>query len=179
MNKKIITLDILDKDYSFINKMKRELYFETNNPSFNLLPCFTILGETNLSSFKNINLRINNPIIEFEKNINNDNHCIFINSINNDFTNYLKEKLCLNEISSTFSQYFSLTSNIENYPLIYLGCSKKSFKKNIPCIIIKDIRLNIIELKQDLNKIEYKKLASIHLSKDKNLLSNNLNNSVF
>ena len=176
MIKKYITFALLDKDYKYINNLKKDLYFITNNPSFNIFPSLSILGETNLSNFKNNNLKINNPIIEFESNLTFKKESVFIKSKNNSLISYLKNELCVETLSNTFSKYLKLPKNEDNYPIIYLGTNSEIISTNIKKIFIKDIRLNIVEIILNNNEIKYKTLDSIHLSMDKILLENSLYN---
>ncbi len=176
MIKKYVSLELLDKDYKYLNNIKKQLYFETNNPSFNIMQALCILGETHLQNFKNINLLIENPMIEFETNISIENESLFINSINNNFIQYLKNELCIDNSLGIYSNYLSFPNDLKNYPFIYLGKSERLINKKIDKIEIKDIRLNIFELIVNKNEYIYKKIDSIHLSMDKVLLDNNLCN---
>lgn len=166
MKSNYITIDILDSDLKYIKNLKKSLYKISNDPSFNIFPCLTIIGKTRLNSFKNTNINIIKPYIEFEKQISNNNNCTFINSINNEFINELITSLKLERIENHKSKYFSLSSEKMHFPIILLG-NNTNFNKDIKKIVIKDIRLNIIEIEENNNFISYKNLSSIHLSMDK------------
>jgi len=166
MKQKLITLNLNDKDFKYIKNLKKELYYRSNDPSFNIFDDLIILGSTNLTSFNNLNLKIKSPYIEFETKISISKNTTFIKSINNEFINNLKAQLKINNVDNFNFDFFKLDLKKSDLPIIYLG---NKFNTNIKVnkLIISDIRLNIIEIEIDNNMFKYNKIATIHLSSNK------------
>jgi hypothetical protein len=163
MKYKLITLKLNDQDLKYIKTVKRTLFSLSNDPSFNIFPSLVVLGQTYLDNLNNVEIPSINSTLIFDSKIEFNNKCCFIKSIKNKDISKLIEQLCLNENISIDSKYFNLSLEFNNLPIIHLGNSN-NISKEIKTIIIKDYRLELIEIDIDNNFITYKTIDSLHLS---------------
>ncbi|MGD1819462.1 MAG: hypothetical protein ACPKOI_06240 [Pleomorphochaeta sp.] len=163
MKYKLITLKLNDQDLKYIKTIKRSLFSISNDPSFNIFPSLVVLGKTDLNNLNNVDIPSINSKLVFNNNIESNNKCSFIRSEKNEELYDLINQICLNEDIKIYSKYFNLLQEFNNLPIIHLGNSN-NIAKEIKTIIIKDYRLELIEININDNFISYKIIDSLHLS---------------
>ncbi len=163
MKYRLITLKLNDQDLKYIKTLKRTLFSLSNDPSFNIFPALVVLGETDLDNLNNVEIPSINSALIFDTKIEFNNKCYFIKCVKNKDISKLIEQLCLNENININSKYFNLSQEFNNLPIIHLGNSN-NISKEVKTIIIKDYRLELIEIDIDNNFITYKTIDSLHLS---------------
>ncbi len=162
----LITLKIKDDNFKHLKNICSNLFKETNDPSFNVIEPLLIIGKTYYSSLSQIYIEaIKNPLI-FDTHLSSCENISLIKCKNTEIIENLKSKLCSNEIINFKTPYFSLLKDSTNYPFIHLG---NDFKKviEVPKVIVKDYRLELIEITSSKSQIIYKILDTKHLSMDK------------
>lgn len=168
MKIKLITLKLKDNDFSYLKKLKKDLFLHTNNPSFNLIEPFVILGKTDLQSFNNLKIKAIETPLCFNSLATNNNNVCFIDAKTNESIEYLQSLLCNKTVINFKSKYFNLLEDNDKYPIIHLGNAIKNDIKVNP-IVISDYRIELLEIIIMDNKVTYRVLDSIHLSMDKDL----------
>lgn len=163
MKYKLITLKLNDQDLKYIKTIKRSLFSISNDPSFNIFQSLVVLGKTDLNNLNNVDIPSINSKLVFNNNIESNNKCSFIRSEKNEELYDLINQICLNEDIKIYSKYFNLLQEFNNLPIIHLGNSN-NIAKEIKTIIIKDYRLELIEININDNFISYKIIDSLHLS---------------
>jgi hypothetical protein len=162
----LITFKLKDTDTLYLKNISKSIFNKTNNPSFNIIEPIVILGKTTLSSFDSVTIDFIEESLVFDDSIQSKDKISFIASNNSSFINTLRDNLCdSNEINFN-SKYFNLLKEKQEYPLIQIGGFLQNQIK-VDRIVIKDFRLEILEIKIEDNTIQYKSLDTIHLSKDK------------
>ncbi len=165
MKIKLVTFMLNEIDELKLKNVKRKLFLKTNDPSFNILPPFVILGQTQLNNFNNLHIDFSNKPIIFSKDISNTDLTSFIQAESNVCCDSLFAQLCFN--NTTFnSKYLNLLNNNFKNPYILLG-NKTDLLIHFDKIVLKDYRLKLIEIEEKNNNIFYEQLDFIHLSLDK------------
>jgi len=162
MKIKLITFMLNEIDELKLKNIKRRLFLEENDPSFNILPPFVILGQTQLSSFNNLHIDFLNIPLIFSRNISNTKFTSFIPALSNPCCDSLFDQLCFNNTKFN-SKYLNLLNDNFKKPYILLGNQTDKII-NFEKIILKDYRLKLIEIEEKNNNIFYEQLDSIHLS---------------
>jgi hypothetical protein len=162
----LLTLKIKDDNFKSLKNICSDIFRETNEPSFNVIEPMLIIGKTHYNSLASIYVEaIKDSLIFDSKSSKVDNICL-IKCTNKKIINNLRDKLCSAEDINFKTPYFNLLQNPNEYPIINLG---NNYNRNIevPQVIIKDYRLELIEIFSKGNQIIYKTLDSKHLSMDK------------